>query len=337
MCAQRKAPKKVVTEEDLITANLNSFGDDIGTITNRITSMFDVMSHYDPQDIEYKVLQYRIMCSQQAQQNSIDALKGIETKPMPDYWYDMKKAEQRDREHPESFKQVDIVASKKPYFMNYRYPQQKKEYKKYVSCAESKAKRFFHEKLDVVLQTESGEFAEWYYKNSPVSIGDCCMNRICRRIEKEIAAQKNVWKSETKYFDYSIYKKNVMYVPEQYAKIYNLYKDYKKKTVEVVLGDTNRGLGYKAIYEHKKQLAEEFCNDAEFTCFCKSVLCDIMLDITYGECGDMSIVWELCSESIISNLLTASDNRITYFELDPDGDISYAGNQYTKKEVVLDV
>ena len=64
MCAQRKAPKKVVTEEDLITANLNSFGDDIGAITNRVTAMFDVMSYFKADSEEYQILEYRIKCGQ---------------------------------------------------------------------------------------------------------------------------------------------------------------------------------------------------------------------------------------------------------------------------------
>ena len=64
LCAQRKAPKKVVTEEDLITANLNSFGDDIGAITNRVTAMFDIMSYFKADSEEYQILEYRIKCGQ---------------------------------------------------------------------------------------------------------------------------------------------------------------------------------------------------------------------------------------------------------------------------------
>ena len=69
MCAQRKAKKKISTEEDFITSNIESFGNDIGKTTNWITSMFDVQSNFLPSSKEYKILTYRIQCGQLYQQN----------------------------------------------------------------------------------------------------------------------------------------------------------------------------------------------------------------------------------------------------------------------------
>lgn len=71
MCAQRKAKKRISTEEDFIRSNIESFGNDIGQTTNWITSMFEVRSGYKPTDEEYKVLEYRIRCGQLYQQNAI--------------------------------------------------------------------------------------------------------------------------------------------------------------------------------------------------------------------------------------------------------------------------
>ena len=69
MCVQRKAKKKIVQEEDFIRANIDSFGDDIGKTTNRITAMFEVQSKYPKDSVEYKILDYRIKCGQLFQQN----------------------------------------------------------------------------------------------------------------------------------------------------------------------------------------------------------------------------------------------------------------------------
>lgn len=69
MCAQRRATKKVVTEEDVIRSNIESFGNDIGKTTNWITSMFEVRSHYDHDDGRSQELGYRILCGQLYQQN----------------------------------------------------------------------------------------------------------------------------------------------------------------------------------------------------------------------------------------------------------------------------
>lgn len=64
VCVQRGAPKKVVTEADLIESNIASFGDDIGKTTNKVTAMFDIQSLYEPDSEEYKILEYRIQCGQ---------------------------------------------------------------------------------------------------------------------------------------------------------------------------------------------------------------------------------------------------------------------------------
>ena len=69
MCAQRKAEKRISTEEDFIRSNIESFGNSIGQTTNWITSMFEVRSRYEIDTKEYKILSYRIMCGQLYQQN----------------------------------------------------------------------------------------------------------------------------------------------------------------------------------------------------------------------------------------------------------------------------
>ena len=69
MCAQRKAQKKVPTEEDTIASNIASFGDDIGRTTNWATSMYEIRARYPEDSEEYRTLTYRIQCAQLYQQN----------------------------------------------------------------------------------------------------------------------------------------------------------------------------------------------------------------------------------------------------------------------------
>lgn len=64
MCAQRKAEKRISTEEDFIRSNIESFGNEIGQTTNWITSMFEVRSRFPRGSEEYNVLSYRIRCGQ---------------------------------------------------------------------------------------------------------------------------------------------------------------------------------------------------------------------------------------------------------------------------------
>lgn len=72
ICVQRKAEKKIPTEEDIIKSNKLAFNDDIGVVTNHVTSMFDVQAGFDKDSPEFKELSYRIMCGQLYQQNTID-------------------------------------------------------------------------------------------------------------------------------------------------------------------------------------------------------------------------------------------------------------------------
>ena len=73
-CLQRKAAKKVVTEEDLIQSNLQGFGSQIGQITNRCTAITSLMTNYPKDSEEYKILKYRTQCFQNGQQNEINCI-----------------------------------------------------------------------------------------------------------------------------------------------------------------------------------------------------------------------------------------------------------------------
>ena len=77
ICLQKKAEKKVPTEEDIIASNKLAFNDDIGVVTNHVTSMIEVQSGYPPNSDEYKTLDYRIMCGQLYQQNTINLIVAL--------------------------------------------------------------------------------------------------------------------------------------------------------------------------------------------------------------------------------------------------------------------
>jgi hypothetical protein len=180
MCVQRRAEKKIITEDDLVQANINSFGDDIGKTTNEITSMFEVQSKFEIGSSEYNELDYRIQCGQLFQQNAIDKTKGIIAKPMPKKWYN--RNECKDSEFD-----LSIVADRKPYFMCYIYPELMARYKKYIDNTNRKAIREFRitmkELLDKPNKTKpEKQFVYYYYHKMPVGINPCILNCICKKI-----------------------------------------------------------------------------------------------------------------------------------------------------------
>ena len=71
VCAQKTAQKNIPVEEDFVRSNIATFGNEIGQITNWVTSMYEVRSAFEQNDPEYRMLSYRIMSGQNFQQNAI--------------------------------------------------------------------------------------------------------------------------------------------------------------------------------------------------------------------------------------------------------------------------
>ena len=86
ICEQKSTPKVKVTENKLRLSNKNGFGNAVGSITNRVTTMFDVLASLEKDSEEYNELMRRIICGQALQQEEIDKIKGIQAKQMPKNW-----------------------------------------------------------------------------------------------------------------------------------------------------------------------------------------------------------------------------------------------------------
>ncbi len=136
VCVQRKAPKCVPSEDDIVQSNIDSFGNAIGAVTNKITSMFEVQARYPKDSREYRILDYRIKCGQLYQQNAIDKAKGIEAKPMPAKWYSQNAV--KSAHNSRAWQNRQLLADKKPYFMQYIYPAEKTKMMEY--CKKSNEK-----------------------------------------------------------------------------------------------------------------------------------------------------------------------------------------------------
>ena len=114
MCVQRKAEKRIPSEEDIIQSNKLAFNDDIGTVTNYVTSMIERQAGFKKGTLEYEELAYRIMCGQLYQQNTIDRAKGIIAKPMPDYWYNLHRCVVKENDDAETVKAKKIETKTEP-------------------------------------------------------------------------------------------------------------------------------------------------------------------------------------------------------------------------------
>ena len=342
LCIQRRAEKKVITEDLLIKANKDSFGDDIGIYTNGITSQFEVQSCFPEDSPQYKELEYRIICGQLFQQNAIDKTKGILAKSRPKYWFDNYENRPGPDDSPDVLKQKEFrlqtAAVKKPYFLQYVYPQVQKDYKKYICDTEKKCRIEFGLSLEELMgkslkSEEENLFLEYYEKRMPVGTGPSVMNRICRIIEGAFDQYltKSTFGSE---FDWSILKSGCEYKDlEQYRKsllkITLLYKQYQTCTTHFMQQAAKEGMKPEDIREQRIVLLKRFRQECLIQCPNPQMMSDIILDITYSSGSSRQFAWDICGDIFVENLLQKNNNIIRYPEKDPEGSLTYLGETFT--------
>lgn len=340
MCVQRKAAKRVPTEDDTIRSNIESFGNDIGKTTNWITSMFEVMSHYDKNSDEYKELAYRIKCGQLFQQNCIDRSKGIISKPMPREWHDRHSVNLIEDEDKRRFYR-SIVADKKPYFMRYIYPDLMKQYNAYIKNTEKNAVRELGigmKELEAITVSELSErqkdFLRYYYSRMPVGTGDCVMNKICRRFEAEFDGYVGKHSSQTQ-FDYTIMKSDAEYTQSQYNAVKKLYNDYCGHLRNYAVVSYYERFDDEEISNTIYDMRQQFFRDCIIACPDEKALCNIVLDMCYKKSGTKRFAWDMCGKQILENLLENNGNYISYPVRDESGDIEYCGNRFSVETIKI--
>lgn len=348
ICMQRKAAKCVPTEEDIVQANKLAFNDDIGTITNYITSMFDVQAGFERGSKEWDTLQYRIMCGQQLQQNSIDRAKGIIAKPMPSYWYNFADTVAKDGDDSVTRKQKQfnqsIVASRKPYFMTYVYPTLKTKNDTFNRKEDNKAAWKFKSKYGIKCVRDvyackhktkaMNDFIAQYEKRAKIGYHDCTINKMCFLAENVFA--KPITISDSAKFDYSILKSNVVYSKETYNRIYGLYREYRDKMAAIQRENRMLGVEKDSFSDDRIMFINIFKQDAMMVCSNADELCDVVVDICYRTEGMKSFAWDVAGETMLRNILRNSGNTIHFpIAVDYSGEFTFAGRNFVMMEKVV--
>lgn len=344
VCVQRKAPKCVPNNDDIMRSNINSFGNAVGGVTNKITSMFEVQANFPKDSREYRLLDYRIKCGQLYQQNAIDKTKGIEAKPMPDTWYNWianKQTKATDNEQRKSFwMNRKIIADKKPYFMQYIYPSERVELNNYRKKNNEKSLMRFRLTLDQLVKKENKtkeeeRFVSCYYDRMPLGIGPCTINKICWRIEELF---DHIDFSDDADFDYTIMKSDIAYSDKVYGKIKKLYESYKRSLQSYIQYAKTERIKSDERQIQKYLLKEEFKEKCLRDCPNEDMLCNIVLDLCYSKSkNSKQFAWDMCGEVFVKNLLRRNNYKITYPEFDENGEIEFAGMNFSMKQVDIKV
>lgn len=345
ICEQGKVKPIIPNEDDLIKANKLSFGDDIGKVTNRGTSLYNVLTKFKKGSQEYNEVMYRIKCVQHYQQNAIDKTKGAEWKPFPKEWYSETanriNSGDSDEQIGRKIFNISILADKQPYFFIYRYPETFNKHKQYIKKHEDNCIFNYGIRLFEILEKSDRndieeKFVQNYYKYMPVSLEPSTMNRICWRIEEAFKGQKN--KNCKDVFDYAIMKSENTYCQKKYKRLYSLYDEHNAIIQRFVKTNKENDIDKEVSKEQGVMLVQQFRNTALEICNDLVELTDILLDVCYSKQNQgksKELVWSVCGEQILSNLLRKNNNTIKYPVKCDTGEIEYNGERFTLVEQKL--
>lgn len=341
ICEQRNAVPKISRESDFVDSNIASFGNAIGATTNWVTSMFEVRSRFPEGGKEYEMLSYRILCGQLYQQNAIDKAKGIICNPMPKEWHDRYAALKIEDDAAREF-YCSIVVDKKPYFMKYVYPDLMRECNNFEKTANRNTMVEFDASVKKLKNTPLFEITErqaealyYYEKKYPVGVGECTMNRICRMVEGELDGYMSKMRHED--FDYSVMKSGIGYNDNQKRAIVALYSKYSERLSELTKASSEKRIAAEKVSRDVTMLNDEFKRECTLVSPDPYTLCDIILDVCYARTKSKAMVWNVCPDIIVENLLNLNGREINVLEKDSIGNVLYKGENYlTKKERVME-
>lgn len=333
MCIQRRAEKVVPDEETTVRSNIAAFGNEIGKTTNWITSMYEVQSRFRHGSPEFEVLEYRTKVGQLIQQNVIDKAKGIVAKPMAREWHDRHAVNMIEDEERQRFYR-SIVADRKPYFMIYIYPSLMKEYRQYLRKSDGSALREFRMTVDEMkalpyseLSDRQKEFLHYYDIGMPVGLGDCVMNRICRRFEEEFDGFVGKDAADS-VFDRNLYKCGGSYKAHQYYSIRRLYEEYDSRLKKYLVYAKVNSIDSDDAAAYNHGIYEEFRRECLRVCSNDRELMAVLTDLLYGKSATKRLMWSAFAEQIVHNLLENNGWEYAVPVPDRDGDILFRGNRY---------
>lgn len=249
-------------------------------------------------------------------------MKGVVSLPMPKRWYNEKAAAKSDNPID-----VNICASKKPYFMIYRYPELYGQYRAFQNAVDMKCLLLFgvpFSEIDGAPESaDRDRILEQYDKYCPTQQSDGVVNRICAMCENYFASRATERKSAPK-FDASILKSGVTYTTYTKGKIMRLCDDYMARLRQVCV----ERLDDEQFATQKLILVEEFREACAVVCPEMDELCDIVVDICYRNEKSKQFAWDMCGVHMVNNVLRRNGGKISYPRRAKQGDIVYGGRRF---------
>lgn len=342
-----EAPKPVPIipkDEDLYKADTFSFNSIIGSLTNKSTTGYALLSKFEEGSDEYNLVLKRIKTITKAQSAQIDKTKiGQEVKGIVGKWVNYQK--KKDNESPEEIYDRElnnrVLMDKHPYFFKNLYSRTGKEYKEYIKkqelyCIQSLGITLDELSNKEVLTEEESKFKNTYEYFLPVIDSDCVMNKLCKHIESVDFGIRDLLKNNSDEDFHELLMDNVnIEFDDTYNKLKSALVDYNSE----VKGIMNRANSSeedvntnKEINVKQKNLADRLfiiCNNAK-------ELTNYMTYIFFKDNKkyNLDLYWNVVGKYIIEKLRDEV-KVINVPVVDENGNINYLNEKYSVKEVVL--
>ena len=346
VCEQKSTDKKKITETLLRKANKNGFGNDVGSITNRCTSMFEVLAKFDSGTKEYDDMMYRVTCMQGYQQEIIDSCKGTIPKQVPKEWYDYKTSkinEETDTEEEIKEKEYNLklLANKKPYFFIYNYKHFKNKYDKYIKNNKDHCLIKFGITIDELINKQNKSedeirFLEYYDMLLPSLNNGGVVSKICNRLEDKL---NNILPpvSDSDFNKY-ILTTNKKISKDILGKLKEVYSEYKREVQSHM--KNKKKLSKDEIQSNRSVFISNFTEQVEEICNKDyEIITNGLVELLYTNPVSKQFVWDICGDYIVDMLLKNNDYNINYPIEDVNGNIEWNGIRYsmTKEKLGGDI
>lgn len=231
-----------------------------------------------------------------------------------------------------------LVADKYPYFFIYNYTSLKRQYDKFCATASIQANINFNKSIEQIINDaknghvseEEKNFLYWYNKKIPVNTSPSMMNRLCWQIEDKVHKTR----LNNSDFDYTLLMHNKEVDEDLYKQIELIYKEYLYTTTTNIKSNKESHTTDQEIESQRRQQLKYFLYKCSSVCPNAQTLSDIVIKLCYQHNNSKQFAWEMCGTQIIYNLLEKNNFKISYPELDVNGEIQYNGLRFSMKTII---
>jgi hypothetical protein len=165
----------------------------------------------------------------------------------------------------------------------------------------------------------------------PVNVSPSVINKIAWYIEKHFA-DKDLFHIEEFNTD-KLKDNNFEYSVQMYNKVEKLREEYKEALQTTIKSDRRKYVDQETQAIINKILLDNFKEQTIEVCGTIEVATNVLIDICYKDNKSKDLLWELCSEQLIRNLINNGYNKIHFPIKAENGDFYFKGDKFKMEEV----